>query len=121
MPDDPILRSFQQIMLMPNNGDWHDTALVEHSELIKAMNDFVIANNAPTKGSFTITLSYSLDRTLTMKVNAETTVKLPKQPKATATLWTTREGELTPANPAQASMFEIRDVTPKNTANVRNL
>ena len=50
---------------------------------------------------------------------AEHKFTAPKRPKASATVWTTADGMLTPQNPKQGSLFGIRDVTPGTPQTLR--
>lgn len=112
MSDKPIeLHTVDQILAMPDNGDFLEDFLAQHSDMLLKMQEFQMNNGGKVKGKFTITVDYTLDKQLTMQVEAEAKFTLPKKPKATAALWTTADGKLTPQNPRQPSLFGLRDVT----------
>lgn len=111
--DQPFeLRTADQILAMLDNGDFLHNFLTEHAELIVAMSNHQIAHGGKVKGKVTITLNYTLDKQLSMNVEGDVKFDKPKAPKASATLWTTADGTLTPQNPRQPSLPGIRDVTP---------
>lgn len=112
MADQIELRTADQILAMPDNGDFLAQFMADHQELIISMHQAQMDHGGNAKGSFTIKVDYVLDRTLSLKVQAEAAIKKPKKPRASATLWTTADGMLTPQNPKQMSMFDVRDVTP---------
>jgi hypothetical protein len=106
------LNTVDQILARPDNGDFLEDFLTQHSDMLIKMQEFQMNNGGKVKGKFTITVDYTLDKQLTMQVQAEAKFTLPKKPKATAALWTTADGKLTPQNPRQPSLPGIRDVTP---------
>jgi hypothetical protein len=107
------LNTVDQILAMPDNGDFLEDFLNQHSDMLIKMQQFQMNNGGKVKGKFTITVDYTLDKQLTMQVAADAKFTLPKKPRATAALWTTEDGKLTPQNPRQPSLFGIRDVTPE--------
>lgn len=116
MSNNPIeLNTVDQILSMPDNGDFLEDFLTQHADMLKKMQQFQLDNGGKVKGKFTITVDYTLDKQLTMQVLAEAKFTPPKKPKATAALWTTADGKLTPQNPRQPSLFGLRDVTPETT------
>ena len=112
MADNIELRTADQILAMPDNGDFLSQFMADHQALIISMHQAQMDQGGKVKGSFTIKVDYVLDRTLCLNVQAEATIKQPKKPRASATLWTTSDGMLTPQNPKQANLFDVRDVTP---------
>ena len=114
MPSDqPFeLRTADQILAMPDSGEFLSQFMADHQTLILAMHQAQMDQGGKVKGGFTITVDYTLDRQLAMMVTAEAKIKSPKKPKASAALWTTADGLLTPQNPRQPSLPGIRDVTP---------
>lgn len=115
MPEESTkLHTVDQILAMPDNGDFLEDFLDQHGKMLIEMQEFQMNNGGKAKGKFTITVDYTLDKHLTMQVQAEAKFTLPKKPKATAALWTTADGKLTMQNPRQPSLFGVRDVTPKN-------
>ena len=97
---------------MPDSGEFLAQFMDDHKQLILDMHQAQMDNGGKVKGRFVITVDYALDRQLSMTVTAEAKIKAPKKPKATAALWTTSDGMLTPQNPRQPSLPGIRDVTP---------
>ncbi len=112
------LRTADQILAMPDSGAFLEDFMAEHQKLILAMHQAQMDQGGKAKGSFTIKVDYTLDRQLSLQIVADHVFKYPKKPKASATVWTTADGMLTPQNPKQPSLFGIRDVTP-GTAAVR--
>lgn len=110
------LRTADQILAMPDNGEFLQQFLDDHQDLILALHQHQMTQGGKAKGSFTIKVSYTLDKMLTMNVEAETKFDKPKKPKAAATLWTTADGMLTLQNPRQPSLPGIRDVTSNTQA-----
>lgn len=106
------LRTADQILAMPDNGDFLSRFMEDHKDLILQMHQAQMEQGGKVRGGFTISVDYTLDRTLSMTIAAEAKIKLPKRPKASAALWTTADGMLTPQNPRQPSLPGIRDVTP---------
>lgn len=106
------LRTADQILAMPDSGDFLAQFMADHQKLILEMHQAQMDQGGKVKGGFTITVDYTLDRQLSLAVTAEAKIKLPKKPKASASLWITAEGMLTPQNPRQPSLPGIRDVTP---------
>lgn len=106
------LRTADQILAMPDNGDFLAQFMDQHRQLILDMHQAQMDQGGKVKGGFTITVDYMLDRQLSLTVTAEAKIKAPKRPKATAALWTTADGMLTPQNPRQPSLPGIRDVSP---------
>ncbi len=106
------LRTADQILAMPDNGDFLGQFMDDHRQLILDMHQAQMEQGGKVKGGFTITVEYTLDRQLSMTVTAEAKIKAPKKPKASAALWTTADGMLTPQNPRQPSLPGIRDVSP---------
>lgn len=113
MPNDqPFeLRTADQILAMLDNGEFLHNFLVDHAALIVAMHDHQMTNGGKAKGKVTLTLAYTLDKQLAMSLEGDVKFEKPKAPKASATLWTTADGTLTPQNPRQPSLPGIRDVT----------
>lgn len=109
------LRTTDQIFAMMDNGEFLAQLLVDHAALITTMTTHQMNHGGKVKGGMTIKLSYTLDKQLTLTIDAEAKFDKPKQPKASATVWTTADGMLTPQNPRQASLFGVRDVTPQRT------
>ena len=114
MPNDqPFeLRTADQILAMLDNGEFLQNFLTDHAALIVAMSNHQIHHGGKVKGKVTLTLSYTLDKQLAMTVEGDAKFDKPKAPKASANLWTTADGTLTPQNPRQPSLPGIRDVTP---------
>lgn len=113
MADAPFeLRTADQILAMPDAGEFLAQFMEDHQKLILDMHQAQMDQGGKVKGGFTITVDYALDRQLSMQVTAEAKIKAPKKPKASAALWTTADGMLTPQNPRQPSLPGIRDVTP---------
>ena len=114
MASDPPfeLRTADQILAMPDSGEFLAQFMDDHKQLILDMHQAQMDQGGKVKGGFTITVDYTLDRQLSMIVAAEAKIKAPKKPKASAALWTTADGMLTPQNPRQPSLPGIRDVTP---------
>jgi len=111
--DQPFeLRTADQILAMLDNGDFLQNFLAEHAELIIAMHTHQMNHGGKVKGKVTLSLAYTLDKQLTMNIEGDVKFDKPKAPKASATLWTTADGALTPQNPRQPSLPGIRDVTP---------
>jgi hypothetical protein len=108
------LKTIDQILSLPDSGEFLMEVHDKHEELIKAMDDFVETNNKEATGSFTIKLNYKLDRAGMFQIAAKCDSKEPPKPAATAVAWQGDEGRITPANPAQLKM-EIRDVSPGET------
>lgn len=114
MPNDqPFeLRTADQILAMLDNGDFLHGFLEDHAALIIAMHNHQMQHGGKVKGKVTLTLTYTLDKQLTMSIEGDAKFDKPKAPKASATVWTTADGTLTPQNPRQPSLPGIRDVTP---------
>jgi hypothetical protein len=106
------LTTADQILAMPDNGDFLAQFMADHQKLILDMHQAQMDQGGRAKGSFTLRVDYTLDRQLTMNVVAEAKFAPPKKPKASAQLWTTADGMLTPQNPRQPNLPGIRDVTP---------
>ncbi|OGR09707.1 MAG: hypothetical protein A2341_14960 [Deltaproteobacteria bacterium RIFOXYB12_FULL_58_9] len=106
------LRTADQILAMPDSGEFLAQFMDDHKKLILDMHQAQMDQGGKVKGGFTITVDYTLDRQLSLIVTAEAKIKAPKKPKASAALWTTADGMLTPQNPRQPSLPGIRDVTP---------
>lgn len=106
------LRTADQILAMPDNGDFLAAFMDSHRALILAMHQAQMDQGGKVKGGFVISVDYTLDRQLSLTVTAEAKIKEPKKPKASAALWTTADGMLTPQNPRQPSLPGIRDVSP---------
>jgi len=113
MPNDqPFeLRTADQILAMLDNGEFLQKFLDDHAALIIAMHEHQMNNGGKVKGKVTLTLAYTLDKQLSMSIEGEAKFDKPKAPKASATLWTTADGTLTPQNPRQPSLPGIRDIT----------
>jgi hypothetical protein len=113
MPNDqPFeLRTADQILAMLDNGDFLHGFLTRHAELIVAMHSHQMTHGGKAKGKVTLTLAYTLDKQLSLQIEGEARFEKPKTPKASATLWTTADGALTPQNPRQPSLPGIRDVS----------
>jgi esterase/lipase len=105
------LKTIDQILALPDGGDFLMEVHDKHEALITAMADFVEVNNKSATGSFTIKLTYQLDRTGMFQIAAKCDAKEPQKQAATAVAWQGTAGRITPANPAQMRM-EIRDVSP---------
>lgn len=118
MANDEIfeLRTADQILAMLDNGDFLSRFLTEHAELIVSMHNHQMNHGGKVKGAVSIKWSFTLDKQLSMHMEGDFKIDKPKEPKASATLWTTAEGNLTPQNPRQPSLPGIRDVTPKSHA-----
>jgi len=108
------LKTIDQILSLPDSGEFLMQIHDKHEALIKAMADFVDDNNKPASGSFSIKLDYKLNRAGMYQIAAKCDAKEPQKPTATAVAWQGNEGRITPANPAQLKM-EIRDVAPGET------
>lgn len=104
------LRSLDQILSMPANGDFLMQFLADHAELITALQNHQMSHGGTAKGGFTIKVDYKLDRTLTMRMEATATFAAPKEPAASAAVWTTADGLLTPQNPKQMT-FDLREAS----------
>lgn len=111
MPDTLELRTADQILAMLDNGEFLQNFLSDHAEMIVAMSNHQINHGGKVKGKVTLTLAYTLDKQLALTVEGEAKFDKPKAPKASATLWTTADGTLTPQNPRQPMLPGIRDVT----------
>ena len=113
MPNDqPFeLRTADQILAMLDNGEFLQNFLTEHAALIIAMHSHQMQHGGKVKGKVTLSLAYTLDKQLTMNIEGDVKFDKPKAPKASATLWTTADGALTPQNPRQPSLPGIRDVS----------
>ena len=102
------LRTLDQIMALPDNGDFLSGFLEEHRDLILALHQHQMEFGGKPKGSFTITVSYELDRKLNLNMTAKADVKPPKESAASAVAWTSADGFVTPENPQQMKM-NLRD------------
>lgn len=111
--DQPFeLRTADQILAMLDNGEFLQNFLADHAALIVAMHTHQMNHGGKVKGKVTLTLHYVLDKQLTMSIEGDAKFDKPKAPKASATLWTTADGALTPQNPRQPMLPGIRDATP---------
>lgn len=108
------LKTIDQILSLPDSGEFLMQIHDKHEALVKSMTAFVDDNNKAASGSFTIKLDYKLDRAGMFQIAAKCDAKEPQKPSATAVAWQGTEGRITPANPAQLKM-EIRDVAPGET------
>jgi hypothetical protein len=107
--DDTIeLRTADQILAMLDNGDFLHDFLTRHADLIVAMHNHQMTHGGKAKGKVTLTLAYTLDKQLSLQIEGDAKFEKPKAPKASATLWTTAEGALTPQNPRQPNLPGIR-------------
>lgn len=104
------LKTIDQILALPDSGDFLIEVHQKHEALITALGNFTEENNKASSGSITIKLSYKLDRAGMFQVAAKCETKEPEKPTATAVAWQGSDGRITPANPAQMKM-EIRDVS----------
>ena len=112
------LRTLEQIFAQMDNGSFLHELLEEIQKLILALHQAQMDQGGKVKGSFAVKVDLTLDRQLALQMAAEHKFAHPKKPKASATVWTTADGMLTPQNPKHPSLFGIRDVTP-GTAAVR--
>lgn len=112
MADQPELRTVDQLLAVLDNGEFLQNFLTEHAALIVAMTNHQLAHGGKVKGKVVLTLDYALTKQLSMTVEGTLKVDKPKAPKASANVWTTADGALTPQNPQQPSLFGVRDVTP---------
>lgn len=110
--DQAILRTADQILAMFDNGEFLADFLLKHQDLIIALHSHQMNQGGKAKGKVTITLDYTLGKQLALTAEATAKFDKPKAPKAAATLWTTADGDLTPQNPQQPSLFGARDATP---------
>ena len=111
--DQPFeLRTADQILAMLDNGDFLTGFLENHADLIIAMHEHQMNHGGKVKGKVTLSLNYTLDKQLTMMIEGDAKFDKPKAPKASATVWTTADGNLTPQNPRQPALPGIRDVVP---------
>jgi hypothetical protein len=102
------LRTLDQIMALPDNGDFLSGFLEEHRNLILALHQHQMEYGGKPKGSFTLKVNYELDRKLTLNMTAKAEVTPPTEPAASAVAWTSADGFVTPENPAQMKM-DLRD------------
>ena len=112
------LRTLEQIFAQFDNGAFLHELLEGMQKLILDMHQAQMDQGGKVKGSVAVKVDLTLDRQLTLQMTADHKFTHPKKPKASATVWTTADGMLTPQNPKQPSLFGIRDVTP-GTAAVR--
>lgn len=105
------LRTADQILAMLDNGDFLANFLTDHAALIVAMHTHQMNHGGKVKAKVTLALNYTLDKQLSMQIEGDAKFDKPKAPKASATLWTTADGNLTPQNPRQPSLPGIRDVS----------
>lgn len=110
------LRTADQILAMLDNGDFLLAFLADHQDLILSLHNHQMTQGGKASGSFTLKVSYTLDKQLAMHLTGDAKFDKPKKPKAAATLWTTADGMLTPQNPRQPSLPGIRDVTSTSQA-----
>ena len=109
MSKEPRIRTLDEILTLPDNGQYLPLLLAENDQLITEIVDFSQSYGTKASGSMTIKINYSTDRFGQIDLSVEHVIKAPKAPKAKATAWTSDEGGLTTANPNQKRM-EIRDV-----------
>jgi len=104
------LRSLDQILSIADNGEYLQTLMTEHDELLQEMADFSATFGAKAKGSFTLKINYERDRHGQVEMEIDHKIVAPKPPKAKAIAWAQQGGGLSVHNPAQARM-EIRDAS----------
>lgn len=108
------LKTIDQILSLPDGGDFLMEIHDKHETLIESLSDHVEEQHKTASGSITIKIDYKLDRAGMFQIGAKCDIKEPAKPAASAVAWMGSSGRLTPANPAQSKM-EIRDVSPGQT------
>lgn len=114
------LHTLDQILALPDGGEFLISILDQHAELIKAMTEKVEQSQNAASGSIAIKVSYKIDRMGTLEMKAQCDTTLPKDPPAKAIAWTTEDGTITPANPNQMHL-PLRDAGAGASAEVRSV
>lgn len=105
----PQIRGLDQLLALPDNGQYLPQLLADNDALIEEITSFSQAYGAKAAGKITIEISYATDRFGQIDIAVQHTVKAPKPPKSKATAWRGDAGGLTVANPNQRQM-QIREV-----------
>lgn len=107
----PELRGLDQILGLADNGAYHPALLADLAKLVSELQDFSRAfGGVKAKGKISLDIAFTIDRFGQIDMEAQHKLTQPKAPKAKGIAWTTEDGALTPANPAQMRM-DLRDVT----------
>ena len=69
------LRTADQILAMPDSGEFLAQFMDDHKQLILDMHQAQMDQGGKVKGGFTITVDYTLDRQLSLIVTAEAKIK----------------------------------------------
>lgn len=109
-PQAPVLRSLDQVLALPGNGNFAAEALERLSALIVEMQRHIDDGSRKAKGKMTLVFDFELDRASALEISATYDFKPPKAPAMGGIAWTTAEGELTPHNPHQMRM-DLRDAS----------
>ena len=109
-PTAPVLRSLDQVLALPGNGDFAAEALVRMTALIAEMQRHVDDGSRKAKGRMTLAFDLELDRAGALEISATYDFKPPKAPAMGGIAWTTSDGGLTPHNPHQLRM-DLRDAS----------
>lgn len=104
------LRTIDQILAIPDEGNFLSELLQENADLIAELQDHQKAYGGAPKGSLSISIAYELGKGGIVNMKASFATKAPKTPAASAVAWVTRDGDLTPENPAQMKL-NLRDAT----------
>ncbi|WP_422074154.1 hypothetical protein [Tranquillimonas rosea] len=107
------LSTLDQILALPDGGEFLQSLLAQHAELMASLQDHVNAHHKKASGSMTLKLSFGMDKHGTVEIKADADFKPPKEPAAKAIAWMGSDNRLTPQNPRQTTM-DLRDVTTRD-------
>lgn len=108
-PTAPEIRGLDQLLSLPDNGQYLPLLLQDNDDLVQEISDFSQAYGTKASGKLVVEINYSTDRFGQIDIAVSHKVTVPKPPKSKATAWRGDGGGLTVANPNQRAM-EIREV-----------
>lgn len=110
--DPYALRSLDQILAIPDGGEFITDFMQRHGELLQQMNDHNAEfGNKGAKGALQLTISYEMGGSGDLGIKASAEFKPPKKPASHGHAYVNRQGELTLHSPLLTRMHGgVRDV-----------
>lgn len=122
--DPYAIRSIEQLMTLPDGGEFLLQFLEDHKELMAQLHEHMSEYGSKAKGSFQINFTYELGTGSDLGIEAKASFTPPKKPSSKGAAFVGQQGEMTLYSPMMKRMYSgIRDVTPHDpeTGEVRDI
>lgn len=122
MPTELPKGSFADVIANSTRGAINDEATSEMNSLVAEMLSIARNRGGEPKGKISVELSFELNKTGVMEIDAEVKVKHPGNGKTRAFLFVRRDGSLSEEDERQGSLgLDVKDVSTGGASKVRDI